>query len=312
MNYSGIVALLLCFCTAASCTKVDNGEVTEAHLIFRYHFDSTQERLDREGKPASLANGHAAQNAVVKAMSTDYIELAVDAATALGNGVILYRGAQANAGGETAIDFAGSVPAADREVFFAIPLKDIPAGSYEWLRLSGAYQHSQVKCHVDTTVTIATDTSSHNITISGDFSGTAASFIGYNTYIKSFPLQSQSLTVDANRKQGYWGFETTISGEGFSEVYVSSGQSPEGSTTVVNAIYDTSPVPPGSDVMTAAFVPGKLVITGKETENIIVEVSLSTNKSFEWQELINNGKWDPLKGEPVVDMGIRGMIPSIK
>ena len=28
-------------------------------------------------------------------------------------------------------------------------------------------------------------------------------------------------------------------------------------------------------------------------------------------EVLNNGKWDPLKGEKVVDMGIRGMIPTV-
>ena len=148
--------------------------------------------------------------------------------------------------------------------------------------------------------------------INQDLTGTIASFIGYNTYLKSYLIKTQSLTVDGNRRQGYWGFETTLSGEGFNETYTTSGQSPEGGTTVVNPIFDTSPVPAGSCVVTAAFVPGKLVITGKETENIIVEVSLSTNKSFEWKEVVNNGKWDPLKGEPVVDMGIRGMIPTVK
>jgi hypothetical protein len=45
---------------------------------------------------------------------------------------------------------------------------------------------------------------------------------------------------------------------------------------------------------------------------VVVEVSLSTNKSFEWKEIINNGKWDILKGEQVVDMGIRGMKPRIQ
>ena len=38
-----------------------------------------------------------------------------------------------------------------------------------------------------------------------------------------------------------------------------------------------------------------------------MEISLSTNKSFEWTEVVNDGKWAPTKGEQVVDMGIRGM-----
>ncbi|HRQ52007.1 MAG TPA: hypothetical protein PLR74_15775, partial [Agriterribacter sp.] len=224
----------------------------------------------------------------------------------------LYNAPETDAGGETAIGFERSAGAANNEVFYAIPLKDIPAGEYEWLRISLAYQNYHVQYHVDTTIIITTDTGTNSIVINQDFTGTVASFIGYNTYLKSYLIKSQSLTVDGNRKQGYWGFETTITGEGFNEIYTASGQSPEGGTTVVNPIFNTSPVPAGSCVVTAAFVPGKLVITGNETENIIVEVSLSTNKSFEWEEVISNGKWDPLKGEPVVDMGIRGMIPAIR
>lgn len=311
MKYYWVACLLLCV-GAASCTKIDNGEVTAAKLIFRYRFDSTQERLNNTGQPASVPDGNAAQSPVFNSMSAHYIELAPNAATALGKGSILYKAPETDAGGETAIDFEQSVFAHNNEVFYALPLKDIPAGEYEWLRISLAYQHYTVQYHVDTAITIATDTTSNTIVINQDFTGTIASFIGYNTYLKSYLIKSQSLTVDGNRRQGYWGFETVISAEGFSETYTTSGQSPEGGTTVVNPIFDTSPVPVGSCVVTAAFLPGKLVITGKETENIIVEVSLSTNKSFEWKEVVNNGKWDPLKGEPVVDMGIRGMTPTIR
>lgn len=311
MKHYGAICLLLCVC-AVSCTKVDNGEVAEAKLIFRYKFDSTQERLSNTGQPASIPNGHAAQSPVFNSMHAHYIELALNAATPLGKGAILYKADETDAGGEAAIDFERSVGAANNEVFYAIPLKDIPAGEYEWLRISLAYQNCSVQAHIDTAIAVVTDSTSNTIVIDQDITGTIASFIGFNTYIKSYLVKSQSLTVDGNRKQGYWGFETTISGDGFNEIYTTTGQSPEGATTVVNPIFDTSPIPPGSCVVTAAFVPGKLVITGEETENVIVEVSLSTNKSFEWQDLVPNGKWDPLKGEPVVDMGIRGMIPSIK
>lgn len=311
MKHYRVAYIALCIC-AASCTKADNGEAAEAKLIFRYRFDSTQERLNNTGQPASLPDGNAAQSPVFNSMNTHYIELAPNASTPLGKGVILYKAPETDAGGEAAIDFERSVSARNNEVFYAMPLKDIAPGEYEWLRISLAYQNYTVQYHVDTTITITTDSTTNNIVIDQDFTGTVASFIGYNTYIKSYLIKSQSLTVDGNRKQGYWGFETTLSGEGFNETYTTSGQSPEGGTTVVNPIFDTSPVPAGSCVVTAAFIPGKLVITGKETENIIVEVSLSTNKSFEWKEVVNNGKWDPLKGEPVVDMGIRGMIPTLK
>jgi hypothetical protein len=53
-----------------------------------------------------------------------------------------------------------------------------------------------------------------------------------------------------------------------------------------------------------------LAITGYEKKNIVVTVSLSTNSSFEWIDLNNDGKYEPAAGETVVDMGLRGLVPS--
>jgi hypothetical protein len=53
-----------------------------------------------------------------------------------------------------------------------------------------------------------------------------------------------------------------------------------------------------------------LVITGTETSDIIITVSLSTNKSFEWKEVTFDGYYQPDAGEFPVDMGIRGMVPK--
>ena len=52
------------------------------------------------------------------------------------------------------------------------------------------------------------------------------------------------------------------------------------------------------------------MITGNETKNIEVQLSLSINNSFEWQEVNVDGKFEPSVGENVVDMGLRGLIPS--
>lgn len=64
--------------------------------------------------------------------------------------------------------------------------------------------------------------------------------------------------------------------------------------------------------MTGAFQPGKLNITGKESKDIQIDVSLSTNHSFEWVDTKADGLWEPAKGEPIIDMGLRGVIPYIK
>lgn len=298
VKYLLYILIIVC---CISCKKQSYNDTTEPSLVFRFKFDSTQARLNNVGQPSSIPAGNAAQSPVMNVMSVHYIELANSASTALGKGAILYKAAETVAGGDTAIDFDKSIFTPNNQVFFAVPLKDVAAGNYEWLRISLAYQNYTIQLHIDTTINDST-------VIDQDVSGTVASFIGYNTYISSYQIRAQSITVNENRKQGYWGFEASVNNNS----YTATGQSPEGTTTVVNPIFDTSPIPPGSCVVTAAFNPGKLTITGKETTNIIIEVSLSTNKSFEWQEVIANGKWDPMQGEKVVDMGIRGMIPTIQ
>lgn len=114
------------------------------------------------------------------------------------------------------------------------------------------------------------------------------------------------MTVNGNRLQGYWGFEVNDIG-----VPVLTGQAPPGTTTVPNPINATSPIPAGSCVVTGAF-PIPLTVTGTETEDIVIEVSLSTNKSFEWLETDADNVWEPENGEEVQDMGIRGMIPTVQ
>jgi hypothetical protein len=63
--------------------------------------------------------------------------------------------------------------------------------------------------------------------------------------------------------------------------------------------------------------PVSLTITGTETSDIVVTVSLSTNKSFEWKDKNSDGQFEPINGttlaveDTVVDMGIRGLIPIV-
>lgn len=288
-----------------SCQKeTTNTGTSEAKLVLKFKFDSTQTRLNNIGQPQAVAAGNAGQSPLFNKMSAHYVELAPGALTALGAGAVLYHAPETSLGGAAAIDFEKSNFAGNNETFLSIPLKSIAAGEYEWLRVSLAYQNYEVKYYIDTVIS--------GITIRQSFPGTAASFIGYRSYIKNHTIKSQTLTVNANKAQGFWGFETTVNFGGINYPYITSGQAPAGATTVPNPIFATSPIPAGSCVVTAAFAPGKLKITGNETSDIVIEVSLSTNKSFEWTEVVNDGRWEPGKGEQVVDMGIRGMIPTIK
>lgn len=283
----------------AGCQKEKNE--AEPRLIFRFRFDSTQARLNNIGQPAVIPAGRAGQSPVFNKMAAHYIELAPGALTALGAGTILYHAPETSTGGATAIDFDQSVLAGQDETFFSIPLSQVPPGEYEWLRVSLAYQNFNVRYYVDTVIS--------GVTIRQEFPGTAAGFIGYNTYIRSHRINNQTLTVNANKLQGFWGFETTLTAAGLQFPFITSGQAPPGATTVPNPLFASSPIPAGSCVVTGAFAPGKLTITGNETADRVVEVSLSTNKSFEWNEVVADGRWEPGKGEQVVDMGIRGMLP---
>jgi hypothetical protein len=283
--------LLIVFSTLfilSSCSKDDDNQVvTEPKLIVKLALNENQERLGNNGSPVSLPIGNAGQNPIFNGISAHYLELAKGPYTLLGDGEIIYHAPETTFGGENAIDFTKSIVKKSNEIFLEIPLKDVSPGEYEWVRLSLSYQNYDVKFYYG----------------NQPYIGTIASFVGYNTYLTSYKIKNQTQTVNSNKKQGYWGFES-ISG-------VQTGQSPEGATTVPNPLFATSPIPSGSCVVTGKFA-DKLKINSNESKNIEVVMNLSINKSFEWKDVNGNGKWDvdANSGENVVDMGLRGLIPS--
>lgn len=274
------------------------------HLIFKFKFDSTQARLNNLGQPATIPAGRAGQSPLFRGISQHYIELANDW-NPLGGGQILYVGAETNAGGENAIDYCSSTITGNDEIFFSKPISQMTPGSYKWLRISLAYQNYDI-VFKSNALPWQIDT------------GNVASFVGFKTYIREFDMLGNSIVPSANaggvgnHNQGYWAFLTDILGN----TYFADGQAPAGATTVPNP-FNASPIPTGSCVVTGEFVGtggtnSPLVITGNETQDIIITVSLSTNKSFEWTEIDQDGYYQPEIGETVVDMGLRGLIPYIQ
>jgi len=273
-------AILLCI---SSCSKEHEQAKASAKLVFVFKFDSTQQRLNNIGLLDLMPAGNSGQSPVFNTMSSHYVELAPNAFTALGSGDVLYKAPEVTTGGNNAIDFSKSVLAKEGETFLSVPLDEITPGTYQYLRVSLAYQNYGIKFNA----------------LGQNLSGTVASFIGFNTYISSYKIKDSTVTVNANKLQGYWGLETTYG--------VVSGDAP--ATTVPNPIASTSPIPAGSCVVTGAFTT-PLTIAGNETKDIKVTVSLSTNKSFEWKDHNLNGIYEPLDGDSVVNMGIRGLIPT--
>ena len=287
----------------SSCKKNEDPK-----LIFKFYFNPSQVRLNNLGEVATIPSGNAGQSPKMNLMSAHYLELSSSANTQIGEGTVLFKANETNLGGSTAIDFSKSTFAGHQEEFYSVSIKDLIPGEYSYLRVSLAYQNYDIKMHWDTNFVV----NGTNYPVDDEYDCTLASFVGYNSYIDSYKIKNQTITVGANKKQGYWGFEGSATIYGQTYNFLQSGQAPEGATTVVNPIASTSPIPAGSCLVTGAFQGGKLKITGKEKDDVIVKVSLSTNKSFEWTDSNGNGKWDPTKGEKIVDMGLRGMIPIIE
>ncbi|MCW3078413.1 MAG: hypothetical protein JWO32_3022 [Bacteroidetes bacterium] len=267
-------------------------------IIFKFKFDSTQARLNNLAMPSTVPSTNAAQSPRFNGMSTHYIELAKFDTTQVGHGAVLYKAEETTCGGAKAITFCKSVVCKEGDVCFSIPISSVSPGSYKWLRVSLAYQNYDIKVRAN----------------GQNLNGTIASFVGFNTYVTKYKMKNAVMTPTAggtgNHLQGYWGFYTNVMGVD----YKSDGQAPQ--TTVVNP-NPNSPIPAGSCLVTGAFEqlsnPGTgapLVITGNETADIIITISLSTNKSFEWKELTADGLFEPAIGETVVDMGLRGLIPK--
>ena len=280
------ISALLFSCKKDKMEETQASTEAEPRLIFKFKFDSTQVRLDNLGNPSTLPSGHGAQSPHFNKMSAHYIEMTPNQYTGLGAGTILYHAPETNAGGSLAIDFSQSNPVGDNETFFSIPLKNVTEGTYEWLRVSLAYQNYDIALRYNWNG------------INLDMNGTIASFIGYKTYLSNLQVKDSTIAINSNKEQGFWAFETIYN--------TSQGQSPQGATTVPNPLFLTSPIPQGSCLVTGDFET-PLSITGNETEDIVVTVSLSTNNSFEWIENSTPGFFEPAAGDVVVDMGIRGM-----
>ncbi len=286
-----IIAFATVSLSLVGCGEDPIVEPTEPQVVFRFKFDKNQERLNSFGQPATVPAQNAAQSPDFNSISAHYVELIPNILTQVGTGQILYRADETTAGGANAIDFSKAVIVAEDEVFLSVPISAIAAGTYPYIRISLSYQNYNIK---------------FNASGFSQLTGTLASFIGYNSYVTNYNIGQENVAVNGNKLQGYWGFETVVNVLGQDYVSVTEGQVPAGFITVPNPLASTSPIPAGSCLVTGNFVT-PLTITGNETENIEVQISVSVNNSFEWSDLDNNNQYDPLDGDVPVDMGVRGL-----
>jgi len=312
--------------TIVACTKpgtTTNNNNTGPRLRFVLKLDSTQVRLDAIGNPSTIPSNHRAQSPKFNSFGAHYIELAATDTTGVGRGTVLYVTSTVNTNPVTvgtttytnAINFDSLKLKNSGDELFSIPISQVKPGSYKWYRMSVAYQNYDVNYVIKAGTTTTT-----GYTFPSDYfgTGTLASFVGFQTYINSYTLKTQAITVNAPKMQGYWGFESQFVYAGATYTTTpTQGQAPAGATTVVNPIFASSPIPQGSCLVTGQFkntslTAQNLTITGNETADITVIVSMSINHSFEWQENSGDNYYCPLNGDVVTDMGLRGLIPIIQ
>jgi hypothetical protein len=301
-----VFTLLLALITFSACEDFGNVNNADGKLHFVCKIDPNQERLNNIGQPAVIPPGNAAQTPDFRQISVHYIELSPNAVTKLGNGSVVYKAAETTQGGENAVDFDKAVKAGDGETFITIDLSTLQPGTYEWVRASVTYQNYDIKYNI------------RNLPTVGDLmqqSGTIASFVGFNTWITNVTPRTLKQTVNDDKKQGFWVFESNLSAPYSAYNQLTMGEAPAGATTVVNPLFDTSPVPAGSCVVT-----GKLrepfVFTGNETGDLTIVLSFSVNNSLEWIDSNGNGQLDfygdgVTPNEKIVDMGLRGLVPFV-
>lgn len=287
-----------------SCDKQEDPEYnmdnnSSAKLNLSLKFDENLPRLGNFGQAVNIPEGHAAQSPKMKEVSLHYVEFALGPLTLLGDGVIVYKGAETTAGGESAVNFDQAAKGAEGETIISVDRSTLSPGTYTWLRVSLTYQNYDIDYRFNYPPFINNQ----------DYTGNLVSFVGFNTYITSHQVGESSLAVNSNKEQGYWAFDSNINyaGNSYGEVFKGDGAG----VTVVNPINSTSPIPPGSCVVTGELAE-PLIVTGNEKEDIEVVLAFSINNSFEWLEVNNDGKFEPAAGETVVDMGLRGLHPYVK
>lgn len=281
-----------------------------ASIHFKIKFDPLQERLNGVGFPTGIGSGNAAQSPVMNSIGINVLELLNNSFTQNGKGAILLNTPNKTSEGFDAIDFSQVKMVKEGEIFLSVPIKDVAPGKCEWLRTSIAYQNFDVKMNV------------LNIPFVGnllDERGALATFLGHNSYITKYKVAEKEDVINGVKKQGYWRFETKFNPAFVTLNTTYSGYIPAGNITFVNPIAQTSPTLVSLSSITGRF-DTPLSISGAETEDITIVMTLSTNNSFEWEESINrNGKWDinaqANSGQPtvekIIDVGLRSLKAAV-
>src|SRR5690554_2047234 len=111
-------------------------------LYFRLVLDPNQERLDIFGQPEVMPSNHSAINPVMEGFAIHTIELVPNAYTAFGAGEMVYYAPMLAANHAVIFDSLQVVQTGD--IVYSIPISQVEPGTYEYSRVSVAYQNYDV------------------------------------------------------------------------------------------------------------------------------------------------------------------------
>lgn len=312
MKYFPILLILVLFLT--SCSRDEDVVTPDAQIHFQFKFDASQERLNNIGAVSTIPAGHAAQSPGFNSMSGYFIELVPDRFTQIREGAVIYEAAtqsSANPNFEEAVIFDQAIVSDEGVNFLSIPIKDIPAGTYEYLRISVTYQNADIRFNLKNLPPPFPASLDNQL-------GTMAGFIGFNTHLSDLKIKDKSISVNEDKPQGFWAFEPQLDPP-FQSYFIEfanpqgvySGQSPGGQTTVVNPLEQFGVTLPFGSCIVTGKLDQPLTINSTTNEDINIQLSFSVNNSFEWVDDNGNGEWDfdVQNGsiEQPVDMGLRGL-----
>ena len=298
-----------------SCSDDEPTSTTTSNMTFQFKFDPNQERLNEIGEPSTIPQGNAALSPDFNSMSVYYIELVPDKFTQIRDGAVVYeastQAAEPNPNFTEAVIFDQAIVSDEEEQFLQIPIKDIPPGTYEYLRASVTFQNMDFNFNLINLPSPLPSSLNNQ-------KGTIAGFIGFNTYISQFAVKNQTIAINGDRHQGFWAFEPQLD-QPYQDLYIQhanpsgviTGQNPVGATTVVNPLAPFGVELPFGSCIVTGQLEQPLTITGQENEDLNITLSFSVNNSFEWVDVNGNGEWDiDASGniqESLVDMGLRGL-----
>ena len=335
MNKFFVIALTaLAF---VSCTKGTN----ERYLILKVKFDPTSAPLNDSGFLYATPVGNGALTPTYNSMAPAYIELAPDLGTP--DSTVPYKSdfkytlfSSENATdnfGHSGVRYTSLQITKDGEAMVSIPLNTITPGTYRFLRLAVAYQNFDILYKLDSTVSnlYHNGTLYPSASFYGMYHASISAFSDSTFFDNGFTVSNytvNNMPPKTVKKSGFYGFETQLGTNSFYyPLEKTSTLQVADSVASVNTIYAKVKTPKNASVFTAPFytinfknytqdtIMTPLVITGGETESIIIDCTMITKNSFEWKNDNGNGVWDAYSNKPgaknegVYNFGFRGMKP---